>query len=131
MRVRVILRAKTYDAILYPAANWVRFAFFHFNPSAPPNLAWFPHFPRPSWRLPEMASLLLAASRGNKSSVKELIVPFPALIFAVLALLFLVLAATDFGRRGSRSTPARKAWFRIGLIFAAVSIYLVFFESHL
>lgn len=55
-------------------------------------------------------------------------VPLPALIFAALALLFLALAAVDFFRHGSRFTPARKAWFRIGLIFAVISIYLLFFQ---
>ena len=57
--------------------------------------------------------------------------PLPALIFAALAVLFLALAAIDFTRHGSPATPARKAWFRIGLIFAAISIYLVFFQRHL
>lgn len=58
-------------------------------------------------------------------------VPRPALIFAALAILFLILATIDFARHGSPSTPARKAWFRIGLIFAAISIYLVFFQHRL
>ncbi len=51
-----------------------------------------------------------------------------ALIFAALAVLFFVLAAVDFGRKGSPSTPARKTWLRIGLIFAAISIYLLFVQ---
>ena len=58
-------------------------------------------------------------------------VPIPGLIFAALAVLFLGLAAIDFARHGSHSTPARKAWFRIGLIFGAISIYLVFFQRRL
>ena len=55
-------------------------------------------------------------------------VPLPGLIFAALAVLFLVLTAIDFVRHGSRSTTTRKTWFRIGLIFAAISIYLLFFQ---
>jgi len=55
-------------------------------------------------------------------------VPLPALIFAALAAIFLVLAFVDFTRHRSPSTPARKAWFRIGLIFGAITIYLVFFQ---
>ena len=54
--------------------------------------------------------------------------PLPGVIFAALAAIFLVLAAIDFARHGSPSTPARKAWFRIGLIFAAITIYLLFFQ---
>ena len=46
-------------------------------------------------------------------------------VFGGLAALFLMLALTDFVRCGFPAAPARKAWFRIGLIFAAISIYLV------
>jgi hypothetical protein len=56
--------------------------------------------------------------------------PSPALIFVGLAVVFLLLAFIDWRRRGSPATPARKAWFRIGLIFAAISIYLIFFQGH-
>jgi len=48
------------------------------------------------------------------------------LIFPILAAVFLVLAASDYLKHGAKPTPARKAWLRIGLIFAAVSIYLFF-----
>ena len=59
---------------------------------------------------------------------EETMLRLPALIFAALAGLFLTLAAIDFSRHGSRSNPARKTWLRIGLIFAAVTIYLLFFQ---
>ena len=48
-----------------------------------------------------------------------------AAFFGLLAAIFLVLSASH----GTR--PARKAWLRIGLIFAAVSIYLFFFQGRL
>jgi len=51
------------------------------------------------------------------------------LIFSGLATVFLVLALADFTRHGPAATPARKAWLRIGLIFAAVSFYLMFFQG--
>ena len=46
------------------------------------------------------------------------------LIFPALAALFLCLAHMDVRKHGSKMTPARKTWLRIGLIFAAVSAYL-------
>jgi hypothetical protein len=54
---------------------------------------------------------------------------FPA--FIVLAIIFLSLAARDnfrFRAKG-KDTPARKAWFRIGLIFGIVALYL--YGSHI
>jgi hypothetical protein len=54
----------------------------------------------------------------------------PAPIFASLAAVFLTLALMDWRRRGSPASPARKAWFRIGLIFTAISLYLIFFQGH-
>jgi hypothetical protein len=56
--------------------------------------------------------------------------PWIALFFGGLAVVFLFLALVDFRRHGSPATPARKAWFRIGLIFTAISIYLIFFQGH-
>ena len=50
------------------------------------------------------------------------------LIFPALAALFLCLALMDVRKHGSKMTPARKAWLRIGLIFAAVSAYLFLFQ---
>jgi hypothetical protein len=55
--------------------------------------------------------------------------PLVPLIFIALGSLFVCLALLDVRRHGSKSTPARKAWLRIGLIFAAVSIYLLFIEG--
>jgi hypothetical protein len=47
------------------------------------------------------------------------------LIFGILAALFLFLAFFDTRTRGAASKPARTAWFRIGVIFAAVTLYLL------
>jgi succinate-acetate transporter protein len=55
---------------------------------------------------------------------------FVPLIFAVLAVLFFILVFLDLRKHGSVTTPARKGWLRVGLIFAAVSIYLFFFQRH-
>jgi hypothetical protein len=55
--------------------------------------------------------------------------PWIALVFAGLATVFFALALIDFRRHGSPANPARKAWFRIGLIFTAISIYLIFFQG--
>jgi hypothetical protein len=52
--------------------------------------------------------------------------PSAYVFFAVLGVIFLVLASLDFRRHGLKSTPARKAWLRIGLIFSAVSVYLLY-----
>jgi hypothetical protein len=56
--------------------------------------------------------------------------PWIALIFGALAATFLLLALVDLQRHGSRATPARKTWFRIALVFACVSIYLLFSQGH-
>jgi len=50
--------------------------------------------------------------------------PWIALIFGGLAAIFFLLALIDFNINGSPATPARKAWFRIALIFTCVSAYL-------
>ena len=55
------------------------------------------------------------------------VTPFNALfIFQLLAIVFLVLASMDYLKHGAKTTPACKAWLRIGFIFAAVSLYLFF-----
>ena len=54
--------------------------------------------------------------------------PLP-LFFVVLAALFFVLSLLDVRKHGSKITPARKAWLRIGLIFTAVSVYLLFIQG--
>jgi len=53
------------------------------------------------------------------------------LILTVLAAMFLLLAAIDYRKHGSINNPTRKTWLRIGLIFAAVSIYLFFVQGRL
>lgn len=52
-------------------------------------------------------------------------VPLAAWVLAALALVFGALALRDRRRRGAASSPARKAWTRIALIFAVVSIVLI------
>lgn len=47
------------------------------------------------------------------------------LFFAALAVVFLLLALRRRPKRNERSHPAAKAFLRIGLIFAAVSLYLL------
>ncbi|MGA8030447.1 MAG: hypothetical protein WB992_25170 [Bryobacteraceae bacterium] len=49
------------------------------------------------------------------------------LLFAALAVLFVTRAWLDHRQQSAKSTPARKAWLRIGLIFAAVTAYLLIF----
>jgi hypothetical protein len=50
------------------------------------------------------------------------------LIFPALAALFLCKALLDVRKHGSKITPAGKVWLRIGLIFAAVSVYVFLFR---
>lgn len=52
-------------------------------------------------------------------------------IFAVLSAVFLALAWFDHRRHDTLMNPARKAWLRVGLIFGAVAIFLLFFQSGL
>jgi succinate-acetate transporter protein len=70
----------------------------------------------------------MGALAATNARPKKMTASLPGLIFAALAVVFLALAVIDFTRHGSPATPARKAWFRIGLIFAAISIYLLFFQ---
>jgi hypothetical protein len=49
-------------------------------------------------------------------------------IFAALAVLSLALSYLDRRKHGFKATPARRTWLRIGVIFAAVSIYLFFVQ---
>ena len=51
--------------------------------------------------------------------------PLAAWILAVLALVFGALALRNSRRAGAGSSPARKAWTRIALIFAVVSTVLI------
>jgi hypothetical protein len=52
------------------------------------------------------------------------------LIFPALAALFLCRTLMDVRKHRSKITPASKAWLRIGLIFAAVSVYLFLIQRH-
>jgi hypothetical protein len=54
--------------------------------------------------------------------------PLVPWIFAALAGVFLCLTLADVRKRGFAATPARKAWFRVSLIFAAISAYLLLFQ---
>ncbi len=46
------------------------------------------------------------------------------LLFIALALLFFGLAAWDYLRMKDKKTPARRAWVRIGIVFAIIGILL-------
>ena len=52
-------------------------------------------------------------------------VPRAALIFGVLAAVFGALALRDRLRSGSDRNPVRRAWLRIAVIFAVVTIVIV------
>jgi hypothetical protein len=51
--------------------------------------------------------------------------PRAALIFGVLAVVFAALALRDRVRFGPAMTPSRKAWLRVAVIFAIVTIVIV------
>jgi undecaprenyl pyrophosphate phosphatase UppP len=51
------------------------------------------------------------------------------LILLALAVVFFALALLDVRKHGSKSSPARKTWLRVGLIFAFVSGYLLIFQG--
>jgi hypothetical protein len=48
-----------------------------------------------------------------------------AVIFAALALIFVAAAVRDRMRQAGAHAAARRAWFRIALVFALVSLALV------
>jgi len=50
--------------------------------------------------------------------------PFVGPVFVVLAIVFLSLAARAYLKREGDPSVARKAWFRIGIIFGIVGLYL-------
>lgn len=50
------------------------------------------------------------------------------LLFICLALFFLGISARDYLRCGPKMTPARRTWLRVGVIFAAVGVYLFVFN---
>jgi hypothetical protein len=52
-----------------------------------------------------------------------------ALVFGGLAAVFLIFALVDYTRHGPSATPARKAWLRVGVIFAAVAVLLVILQA--
>ena len=90
---------------------------------------------RPHCILGEEMEGRLSATPGFRQATTALdrpMIKFPPipLIFTLLALLFLFLALMDVRKHGSKTTPARKVWLRIGLIFAAVSLYLLLFQAH-
>lgn len=51
-------------------------------------------------------------------------VPGVTFLFAALAVVFAVLAVRDYLREGGESTPARKTWQRMAVIFSAVAVGL-------
>jgi hypothetical protein len=46
------------------------------------------------------------------------------LLFIALAVLFFGLSLRDYLKSGARITPARRAWLRVGIIFAIVGVFL-------
>jgi hypothetical protein len=48
--------------------------------------------------------------------------------FGALAVAFLVLTLLDMRWHGVKMTPARRAWLRTGVIFAAIAIFLFVFQ---
>lgn len=65
---------------------------------------------------------LLATATVDQQPMRKF--PPILLIFPALAVLFLCLTVLDVLRHGPKLSPASKVWLRIGLIFAAVSVYL-------
>ena len=55
--------------------------------------------------------------------------PVP-IVFAAAALVFLVLALSDIWKRGAKTTPSRKAWLRVALIFFVIAVLLIFFQAN-
>lgn len=53
---------------------------------------------------------------------------FVASVFALLSAVYLALYVRDYIRQRKSPGPARKAWLRTGLIFAAVSIVLFYLQ---
>jgi amino acid transporter len=45
-------------------------------------------------------------------------------LFLLIALVFAILSIRDYRRAGGTPTPARRAWVRIAVIFAAVGVWL-------
>jgi len=48
------------------------------------------------------------------------------ILFGVLAVFFAVLAIRDYMNQGSKFSPAQKTWMLISIIFALVSIGLIY-----
>ena len=48
------------------------------------------------------------------------------ILFGVLAVFFAVLAIRDYMNQGSKFSPAQKTWILISIIFALVSVGLVY-----
>lgn len=57
----------------------------------------------------------------------SLLAEFPraAWLLAALALVFAALSLRDYLRTGGAPSPKRKAWLRLAVIFAAVTIVIV------
>jgi hypothetical protein len=47
-----------------------------------------------------------------------------ALVFIVLAIIFLAVSVRDYLSTKAKSNPARQTWLRVSLIFAAVGVVL-------
>ena len=51
------------------------------------------------------------------------------IVFALLSVIYLTLYTRDYLRNRAESKPVRKAWLRVGLIFGAISIVLLYLHS--
>ena len=56
--------------------------------------------------------------------------PAIGVLFISLGAIFLGLAVRDYVKKGATSTPARKAWLRIGVLFTGVGIFLYVFHTY-
>jgi hypothetical protein len=52
------------------------------------------------------------------------------LFFVALGVVFLGLALRDSVKNRGSATPARRAWLRVGIIFAAVGVFLCAFHTY-
>jgi hypothetical protein len=58
-------------------------------------------------------------------------VPGVTFVFAALAVVFAVLAVRDYFRERGKTTPARKTWLRMALIFSVVAVGLFVWHTFL
>lgn len=52
------------------------------------------------------------------------------LVFSFIALIFILFSVLDYSRNEKSWTVRGKVWFRLGLVFAAISAYLIWMNLH-